>query len=158
MNDFISADDSRYSDRERGLIRIGQTAIAKEDEAALDAYFADDFVLHGPDGDADFQFVKDFQASLRNALTGFACERSAVISRGDLVAARTTMSGVFDNTLTISPVGPIKPNGARVVLHLINFFRFHSDGTLRDEWVQWDNLAFLRQLGVEMVPAVDPAP
>ena len=36
--------------RARELIRIGEEAIAKENEALLRQYFAQDYVLHGPRG------------------------------------------------------------------------------------------------------------
>ena len=42
---FLSADDPSLSERARALIRIGETAIAKENDAALDAFFASDFIL-----------------------------------------------------------------------------------------------------------------
>lgn len=35
-------------DLARGLIRIGEQAIVREDDAAIDAYFARDFVLCWP--------------------------------------------------------------------------------------------------------------
>ena len=43
MPDFIS--DTPLA---RDLIRIGDEAIAREDDAALRAYFAQDYVFHGP--------------------------------------------------------------------------------------------------------------
>jgi hypothetical protein len=46
MPDFIS--DTPLA---RELIRIGDEAIAREDDAALRAYFAEDYVFHGPGGD-----------------------------------------------------------------------------------------------------------
>jgi hypothetical protein len=38
-----------------GLIRIGSVGIAQGDEAALNAYFADGFVLHGSGGNLNFK-------------------------------------------------------------------------------------------------------
>ena len=38
----------------RDLIRIGDEAIAREDDAALRAYFSEDYVFHGPGGDLSF--------------------------------------------------------------------------------------------------------
>src|ERR1700730_4514755 len=36
----------------QALIRIGEDGIAKENDAAFEAYFARDFVFHGPQGDS----------------------------------------------------------------------------------------------------------
>ncbi|WP_308013481.1 ester cyclase [Streptomyces beigongshangae] len=46
--------------------------------------------------------------------------------------------------------GAIAPNGQPMRLELINHFRFDENGRLAEEWVQYDNLGFLRQLGVDL--------
>lgn len=102
--------------------------------------------------------LKAFFASLRAAFSGFRCERSELVSQGDLIAARTTMSGVFDNRFEASPIGPIEPTGQAMALNLINFFRYDANGKLAEEWVQYDALGFLKQLGVEIVPATGANP
>jgi predicted ester cyclase len=48
---------------------------------------------------------------------------------------------------TRSPVGPLPPNGSRVVFELMNIFRYDEQGRLAEEWVQTDNRSWLRQLG-----------
>lgn len=153
MSEFISPTDTRYSERERGLVRIGREAIAVENDAALDAYFAADFTFHGPAGELDFDELKAFFRSMRSAFRDFKCERRELISQRDYVAARTTMSGIFENVFEFSPVGPIQPNGATMTLELVNLFRYDAEGRLADEWAQFDNLGMLRQLGVELKPA-----
>jgi hypothetical protein len=55
----------------RGLIRIGDEAIAHEDDAKLRAYFAEDYVFHGPGGDLGFEELRAYFASLRAAFPGF---------------------------------------------------------------------------------------
>lgn len=149
MSEFISPTDPRYDERAQGLVRIGREAIAVANDAALDAYFSEAFVFHGPDAELTFAELKSFFAAMRHAFTGFACERREIISQGDFVAARTTMSGIFENPFEASPIGAIQPNGAAMTLELINLFRYDADGRLAEEWVQYDNLGFLRQLGVE---------
>ncbi len=91
MDTYISPDDQRYSERARGLIRIGREAIAKPDDAALDRYFSHDYVLHGPGGDADVASAKAFFAMMRSALGDFACERVTLVEEGNMIAARTVM-------------------------------------------------------------------
>ena len=46
MPGFISDSPLAYD-----LIRIGNEAIARQDDAALRAYFTEDYVFHGPGGD-----------------------------------------------------------------------------------------------------------
>jgi hypothetical protein len=51
----------------RELIRIGDEAIAVEDDAKLGGYFAADYVFHGPGGDLGFDELRAYFASLRAA-------------------------------------------------------------------------------------------
>ncbi|GAB3213598.1 hypothetical protein GCM10027294_46550 [Marinactinospora endophytica] len=153
MSEFISPEDTRYDERARALVRIGREAIAVADDEKLDAYFADDFVFHGPDGDMTYPQLKSFFAAMRAAFEGFSCERRTIVSEGDHIASHTSMSGRFTAPFEASPVGTIAPTGKPMRLELINIFRYHENGQLAEEWVQYDNVGFLRQLGVDLTKA-----
>jgi hypothetical protein len=56
----------------RDLIRIGDEAIAREDKAALRAYFAEDYIFHGPGRDLSFDELRAYFASARR-LPGIRC-------------------------------------------------------------------------------------
>jgi predicted ester cyclase len=129
-----------------GLVRIGRQAIAQEDDASLDAYFAPDFVFHGPDGDLSYDQLKAYFASLRAAFTGLKVERAAIVGEGDQMASRTIFSGRFDHVFTQAPAGPVEPNGAEVTWEVINIFRYDQQGRLAEEWVQTDYRSFLEKL------------
>ncbi|MFC8595216.1 ester cyclase [Streptomyces atroolivaceus] len=150
MSEFISPDDTRYDERSRALVRIGREGIAVADDEKLDAYFAEDFIFHGPDGDLTYAQLRSFFTAMRTAFEGFACERRALISQGDYVGARTCMSGRFTAPFEASPIGTIAPNGQLMRLELINHFRYDENGRLAEEWVQYDNVGLLRQLGVDL--------
>ena len=51
--------------------------------------------------------------------------------------------------VTLSPAGPLPPTGTKVVMDLINIFRFGDDGRLIEEFVRTDYRSLLRQLGAE---------
>lgn len=144
--------ERRESREERiaGLIRVGERELAGEDEAEVDAYFAPDFAFHGPDGvELDYEGLKAFFASMRAAFDDLTISRGIIVVEGDYVACQTTISGTFVREFTHSPVGPLPPNGNRVVFELINIFRYDDRGRLAEEWVQTDNRSRLRQLGAE---------
>ena len=133
----------------RGLVRVGELELTGEDEAEVDSYFAADFVFHGPDGaEMDYQGLKAYFASMRTAFDDLTITRGVLVVEGDYVACQTTMTGTFVREFTHSPVGPIPPNGSRVVFELTNIFRYDDQGRLAEEWVQTDNRSRLRQLGV----------
>jgi predicted ester cyclase len=133
-----------------GLVRIGEVAIAKGDDAALDRYFAPDFVFHGPAGDATLKDIKSLFQTMRNAFSGFAITYERIIVGGNFVAARTRISGVFEHELIHSPVGRVQPTGKSVSYIIHNIFRYNDQGQLAEEWAQLDNLEFLKQIGVEL--------
>lgn len=129
-----------------GLIRIGEGAIAHEDDAALDAYFAPGYVFHGPTGDLDYEQLKSYFASLRDAFAGLKITRANVVGEGQFLASRTIFSGDFVRTFTHSPAGPLPPNGEHVEWEVINLFRYNEEGGLAEEWVQTDHRSLLEKL------------
>jgi predicted ester cyclase len=143
MPGFIS--DSHLA---RELIRIGDEAIAREDDAALRAYFAEEYIFHGPGRELGFDELREYFASLRAAFSNLSLVREEIIVEGNHLAARTTFSGDFTDVFTSSPIGPLKPNGQHIGWELIGTFRYNDDGRLAEEWVQTDYRSFLTKLGV----------
>jgi predicted ester cyclase len=137
------------------LIRIGDEAIAREDDATLRAYFADDYVFHGPGGDLGFDELSAYFASLRAAFSGLRLVREQIIADGNFLAARTTFSGDFTGAFTYSPIGPVEPTGQHLEWELIGTFRY-DDGRLAEEWVQTDYRSFLTKLGVTTAESAEP--
>ena len=132
----------------RELIRIGDEAIATEDDAKLRAYFAADYVFHGPGGDLSFDELCAYFASLRAAFGGLRLFREQIIVDGNFLAARTTFSGDFTGIFTYSPIGPVEPTGQHLEWQVIGIFRYDDDGRLAEEWVQTDYRSLLTKLGV----------
>jgi predicted ester cyclase len=131
-----------------GLIRIGDEAIARENDATLRAYFAPDYVLHGPNGDQTFDQLRTYFASLRAAFTNLRLVREQIIVEDNFLAARTTFSGDFTGVFTRSPVGPVEPTGRHIEWEVMGIFRYDDKGQLAEEWVQTDYRGLLTQLGV----------
>jgi hypothetical protein len=63
------------------LIRVGEQELTGEDEAEVDAYFAPDFVFHGPDGaESDYEGLKGYFASLRAAFDDLTVSRGIMVT------------------------------------------------------------------------------
>jgi hypothetical protein len=132
------------------LVRIGELEMTGGNETEVDACFAPDFRFHGPDGaELDYEGLKGYFASLRAAFDGLTISRGIMVVEGDYVACQTTIAGTFVRDFTHSPVGPLPPNRDRVVMELMNIFRYDELGRLAEEWVQTDNRSRLRDLGAE---------
>ena len=132
----------------RDLIRIGDEAIAREDDVALRAYFTEDYVFHGPGRDLSFDQLRAYFASVRAAFGDLRVVREQIIVDGNFLAARSTFSGDFTGVFTYSPIGPVEPTGQHLEWELIGTFRYDDDGRLAEEWVQTDYRSFLTKLGV----------
>jgi predicted ester cyclase len=140
----------------RDLIRIGDEAIAREDGAALRAYFAEDYVFHGPGGDLGFDELSAYFASLRAAFSDLRLVREQIIVDGNFLAARTTFSGDFTGIFTYSPIGPVEPTGEHLEWEVIGMFRYDEHGRLAEEWVQTDYRTLLTKLGVTTTETAEP--
>ena len=132
----------------RDLIRIGDEAIAREDDAKLRDYFAADYVFHGPGSELSFEQLNAYFASLRAGFSNLRLVREQIVVDGDFLAARTTFSGDFTGVFTYSPIGPVEPTGKHVEWEVIGMFRYDARGRLAEEWVQTDYRSFLTKLGV----------
>jgi predicted ester cyclase len=151
MPGFIS--DSPLAD---DLIRIGNEAIAREDDAKLRAYFAEDYIFHGPGSELSYEGLRAYVASLRSAFTGLRIVREQIIVDGNFLAARTVFSGDFTDVLASSPIGRVNPTGEHIEWEVIGTFRYDGAGRLAEEWVQTDYRGFLTMLGVTVTESAVP--
>ena len=131
------------------LVRAGELQVSGEDQAELDTYFdQENFRFHGPGGfESGYAGLSAYFASVRAAFDDLKITRGIVVAEGDMVACQTWIEGTFVREFTQSPAGPLPPTGTRVVMDLINIFRFDDDGRLTEEWVRTDQRGLLRQLG-----------
>jgi predicted ester cyclase len=108
-------------------------------------------IFHGPDGfDADYAGLTEYFRSLRAAFDDRSIRRGIIVAEGDFIACQTWIEGAFARPFAQSPAGIVEPTGARVVMDLMNIFRFDDDGRLVEEFVRTDNRSLLRQLGAEV--------
>lgn len=70
-----------------------------------------------------------------------------IMAEGDMVAVNLTYSGT-----QTGPMGDTPPTGKHFDLDVLAMFRI-EDGLIAEAWVEWDNLAILRQLGLFPPPA-----
>jgi predicted ester cyclase len=143
----------RYTHDElvKRLVRAGELEISGEDQDEADTYFdTENLAFHGPGGfDADYAGLTDYFRSLRAAFDDRTIRRGIIVAEGDYIACQTWIEGTFVRPFTQSPAGCLEPTGARVVMDLMNIFRFDEEGRIVEEYVTTDNRSFLRQLGAE---------
>lgn len=131
------------------LVRAGELEVSGKDQAETDSYFdTENFAFHGPDGfDADYRGLTEYFRSVRDAFDDRSIRRGIIVAEGKYMACQTWIEGTFVRPFTQSPAGTVQPTGTRVVMDLMNIFRFDDDGRLVEEFVRTDYRSFLRQLG-----------
>jgi hypothetical protein len=133
------------------LVRAGELEVSGEDQAEVDTYFDQEkFRFHGPGGfESDYAGLTAYFASIRAAFDDRKITRGIIVAEGNTMACQTWIEGTFTREFTQSPAGPLPPTGARVVMDLMNIFRFDGDGRLTEEFVRTDYRGLLQQLGAE---------
>ncbi len=131
------------------LVRAGELEVSGENPEEVDSYFdTEKFAFHGPAGfESDYAGLTEYFRSLRAAFDDRNIRRGIIVVEGEYIACQTWIEGTFVRPFTQSPAGPLEPNGARVVMDLMNLFRFDDDGRLVEEFVRTDYRYLLRQLG-----------
>ncbi|MGA8533685.1 MAG: ester cyclase [Candidatus Tumulicola sp.] len=133
------------------LVRAGELELSGEDQAETDSYFdTSRFRFDGPDGfEADYAGLADYFKAIRAAFDDRSIRRGIIVAEGNHVACQTWIEGTFAREFTHSPVGPLPPNGRRVIWDLLNIFRFDDRGQIVEELVRADYKSFLQQLGAQ---------
>lgn len=133
------------------IIAAGEAEICGASSEEIASYFDPErFRFNGPDGfESDYEGLQDYFAALRAAFDDLSIRRGIFIVEGNEVACQTWIEGRFAREFTMSPVGPLPPNGERVTWDLINIFRVDDEGRLIEEFIRTDNRGLLRQLGAE---------
>ncbi|MDX1440450.1 MAG: ester cyclase [Rubricoccaceae bacterium] len=116
------------------------------DWGGLAELVADDFQRHsaaseGPKVSSRDDFVQ-LQKSFLASFPDQAVTIEQLIAEGDYVAMRAVYRGTQSG-----PLGSFPATGRRVEAPFLGVFRVNG-GLIAELWVEWDNLAMLKQLGL----------
>lgn len=110
---------------------------------------ADDIVVHWPDGRVTRGLethIEDLKAMFVYAPDTNVKEHPLRVAEGDLTAVTGVMRGTFSRPM---PMGDktIPPTNKTFELAMATFGRWEN-GKMVEEWLYWDNQAFMKQIGV----------
>ncbi len=122
---------------------FGKGRLAVFDEVCDPGYQGHDPVAGG----GDLRKAKQDCAMYRSAFPDLRCTVLGQVLEADTVVTHWRMSGTHDGSLM-----GIQPTGKPCTVEGISLGRFRG-GKLVEDWVQWDALGLMRQLGVGMSAA-----
>ncbi len=119
---------------------------SKGDFAAIDEFFANDFVWHyAPPGVAPD--LEGYKRNVAETLAPFAdmnCTAEDIIAEGDKIAIRWSWRGTHKGEYM-----GIAPTGKQVTITGISIL-WIVGGKIVEEWTEPDNLGFMEQLGAKL--------
>lgn len=128
--------------------RLLEEAFGEGDLDVLEELLAEEFVGHAPSEpghDAELQDRDRVAEEIERAhegLSDLAFTVVQTIAEGDLVAARSTITGNHDGEFMGAP-----PTGNRVEFDAMNVFRL-EDGEVVEDWALWDAFGLMSQIGM----------
>ncbi len=116
----------------------------------IDELLAESYVGHDPSQPEPIRGPEGLKANLRQYVDAFSDARITVdeqFAEGDRVATRWTARGTHSGE-----IAGISPTGKEVTVAGMTFSRLEG-GLIVEEWVNWDALGMLVQLGAIPEPA-----
>lgn len=109
-----------------------------------------DVVVHWPDGRTTTG-IEAHIADLKGLFVAAPDTRIQVhpvrIGQGDYTAVTGVFEGTFTQPMPMADGTSIPPTGKSFKL-LMNTVSHWKDGTMDEEWLFWDNLTYMKQLGL----------
>lgn len=109
-----------------------------------------DIVVHWPDGRETRGLdvhIKDLKEMFVYAPDTRIKEHPIRIARGEWTAVTGVMEGTFSKPMPVGNGQTIQPTGKSFRLTMATIGRW-QDGVMVEEWLFWDNKAFMKQIGL----------
>ena len=109
-----------------------------------------DIIVHWPDGRITRgidEHIKDLKKMFVYAPDTRIKEHPIKIAQGEWTTVMGIMEGTFSKPMPIAGGRTIPPTGKPFKLPMATIGRW-QDGVMVEEWLFWDNLAFMKQVGL----------
>lgn len=137
------------SEENKALVRRFVEVFNQGNLSAIDEIIAPNYVRYdpaSPDGIRGSEGIKQFVTTYRTAIPDIHITTEEQIAEGDKVVTRWTGHGTHKAALMgIPPTGKQATVTGITITHIAN-------GKIVEEWINWDTLGMLQQLGVVPPP------
>lgn len=123
---------------------------SNQDWDAFGETHAEDIVVHWPDGRTT-QGLESHTDDLKN-MFAYAPDTQITqhpikIADKNFTSVAGVMEGTFSDPMATADGKVIQPTGKKFKVDMVTIGRW-KNGVMVEEWLYWDNLAFMKQIGV----------
>lgn len=111
----------------------------------------DDVICHWPDGRTTYgieQHVEDLKSFYIATPNIRVTSHPVKFGGDDYTCVIGEIEGTFSRPMPIGPNQYIEPTGKSMKLQMASIGRWNSEGRIVEEWIFFDNDAYLKQLGI----------
>lgn len=111
---------------------------------------APDILVHYPDGSTTTGLaphLEKLKPQFAFAPDTAIREHPIKLADGNFTAVQGIMEGTFSKPMDLGNGKVVQPTGRKFRLEMVTIGRWEN-GVMKEEWLYWDNAAFMRQIGV----------
>ncbi|MGW8314948.1 MAG: ester cyclase [Bacteroidales bacterium] len=112
---------------------------------------AEDILVHWPDGSTTTgikRHIEDLSKMFVYAPDTRIKEHPIKIGSGNITAVMGVMEGTFTEPMPIGDGKFIDPTGKAFKINMVTIGLWNDDGVMYEEYLFWDNLTYMKQLGL----------
>jgi hypothetical protein len=112
---------------------------------------AEDIIVHWPDGrttEGIDVHIDDLKSMFVYAPDTRIKLHPIRIGSGNLTAVMGVLEGTFTEPMPTGDGNSIPPTGKAFRITMVTIGRWNDSGTMDEEWLFWDNLTFMKQIGL----------
>ena len=122
-----------------------------EEWARLHESHSEDILVHWPDGSTTTgieRHIEDLKKMFVYAPDTRIKEHPIRIGSGNLTAVMGVMEGTFTEPMPIGDGKFIEPTGKAFKINMVTIGLWNDEGVMYEEYLFWDNLTYMKQLGL----------
>ena len=130
---------------------LDYTVFTNQEWTRLHESHAKDIIVHWPDGHFTTgieRHIEDLKAMFVYAPNTSIKEHPIRIGNGKMTAVMGIMTGTFSAPMPIGNGKFIQPTGKSFKLPMCTIGIWKDDGTMSEEYLFWDNQAYMNQIGL----------
>jgi hypothetical protein len=144
-------DQDRVAQHLRTFDDLDFTVFSNQKWHELSKSHASDIVVHGPDGRTTKGIephIEDLKAMFVYAPDTTIPDHPVKIGSGEWTSVIGVLEGTFTKPMPMPDGKSIPPTGKPFRLSMVTVAHWNKDGVMDEEYLFWDNQAFMKEVGI----------